>query len=62
MQFLLMAVFFFGKPLMGRISFSQIILTIKFFIYSVVNITIHIIKKVLFLPFLLHHFTSIKLL
>lgn len=30
----------FGKPLMGRISVSQIILTIKFFIYSVVNITI----------------------
>ena len=66
MQFLflhrpLMA-FFFGKPLMGRISVSQIILTIKCFIYSVVNIRIHIIKKVLFLPFLLQHFTSTKLL
>ena len=32
--------FFFGKPLMGRVTISKIILTIKFFIYSVVNSTI----------------------
>ena len=33
-------IFFFGKPSMGRIIISKIILTIKFFIYSAANITI----------------------